>query len=122
METSVQRRNSNLVASYTMTFKSFKKVEADKRVKMREVKIYRNSVWIYCDAYMEEERELHEQWAKNFLHAMKIKDTKAIMKALDEMCGLDGTTPAYLRPYRFSSKAKLMKNKEASCHSLVLID
>lgn len=58
-----------------MSFRSFKAIETNKRVRMREVKIYRNGAWVYCDAFAQEERETHEAWAREFLEAMKLNDT-----------------------------------------------
>ncbi|PRY13785.1 hypothetical protein CLV24_105155 [Pontibacter ummariensis] len=73
METTTQHRNSLETARYTVGLKTYKTAE---RVKMREVKIYRNGAWIYCDAFTEAERETHEAWAKEFLEAMKRNDTR----------------------------------------------
>ena len=73
METNTQHRNSIEVARYTVGFKTYKTAG---RVKMRELKIYRNGAWVYCDAFTEEERETHEAWAKEFLEAMKLNDTR----------------------------------------------
>ena len=72
MKTTIQHRTSIQVARYTVGFKTYKTVD---RVKMREVKIYRNGAWVYCDAFREEERETHEAWAKEFLQVMKRNDT-----------------------------------------------
>ena len=72
MKTTIQHRTSLEAARYTVGFKTYKTAE---RVKMREVKIYRNGAWVYCDAFTEEERETHEVWAKAFLQVMKHNDT-----------------------------------------------
>ena len=84
METTTLHRNSIEVAKYTVGVKTYKTA---KRVKMREVKIYRNGAWIYCDAFKEEKRQVHERWAMNFLHAMKDRDVKGYMEQLNQMKG-----------------------------------
>jgi len=73
MDTTTQHRNSMGAARYTIGFKTYKTAG---RVKMREVRIYRNGAWIYCDAFTEAERETHEAWAREFLEAMKLNDTR----------------------------------------------
>lgn len=82
MEKTIQPRNSTQVARYTVGFKTYKTAE---RVKMREVKIYRNGAWIYCDAFTEEERETHEVWAREFLQVMKLNDTRQNVEEPEEM-------------------------------------
>lgn len=82
METTTQHRNSLEAAKYTVGFKTYKTAE---RVKMREVKIYRNGAWIYCDAFTEEERETHEAWAREFLGAMKLNDTRQKVEEPEEV-------------------------------------
>lgn len=86
METTATQHSSSIpVPKYTVGIKTYKTA---KREKMREVMIYRNGAWIYCDAFKEEERAEHEQWAQGFLKAMKSSDLKEMMKALDEMWGI----------------------------------
>ncbi|MFD3002614.1 hypothetical protein ACFS7Z_19745 [Pontibacter toksunensis] len=82
MEKTIQPRNSTQVARYTVGFKTYKTAE---REKMREVKIYRNGAWIYCDAFTEEERETHEVWAREFLQVMKLNDTRQNVEEPEEM-------------------------------------
>lgn len=69
-------------ATYTVGTKTYK---TSRRVKMREVKIYRNGSWVYCDAFREGERQTHEEWARNFLHAMKMIDARRCTGQLNEM-------------------------------------
>lgn len=87
METTALHRNSIEVAKYTVGVKSYKTIKQNQRVKMREVKIYRNGTWIYCDAFKDEECQVHERWAMNFLHAMKHRDVKGYMEQLNQMKG-----------------------------------
>lgn len=82
MKTTTQTRNSTQVARYTVGFKTYKTAA---RVKMRELKIYRNGAWVYCDAFTEEERETHEEWAKEFLQVMKLNDTRQNLEEPEEM-------------------------------------
>ncbi|MFD3003438.1 hypothetical protein ACFS7Z_23975 [Pontibacter toksunensis] len=35
-----------------------------------------HGAWIFCDAFTMEERETHEAWARVFLNARKLKDTR----------------------------------------------
>lgn len=80
--------NATEVSHYTVSFKAFKKIDGTERAKMRQIRICRDGVWIYCNTFKEEDREQNEQWAKNFLLAMKRADIKRYMAALDQMWGV----------------------------------
>lgn len=88
METTNTQRNSIQVAKYTMGFKSYKLIKNNDRVKIRQVRICRNGKCIYADVFKEEEKARHEQWASNFLNAMKLHDTKQYMSELNTMKGI----------------------------------
>ncbi|RDV11908.1 hypothetical protein DXT99_23680 [Pontibacter diazotrophicus] len=119
--TSTQHGNSQQGAKYTVGFKTYKTAG---RVKMREVKIYRNGAWIYCDAFTEEERETHEAWAKAFLEAMKLNDTRqyqekpAQEKASEEM-PLQAVQQQLWNNILKLREAGLMTNREAANICLV---
>ncbi|RDV11105.1 hypothetical protein DXT99_25160 [Pontibacter diazotrophicus] len=119
--TSTQHENSQQGAKYTVGFKTYKTAE---RVKMREVKIYRNGAWIYCDAFTEAERETHEAWASEFLEAMKLNDTRQYQeKPAQEIASEDLPLQAVQQQVWSNilklREAGLMTNREAADICLV---
>ncbi|GHA81830.1 hypothetical protein [Pontibacter akesuensis] len=77
--------NVTEVSQYTVSFRTFKKIGSTGRVKQRQIRICRDGACIYSNTSKEEERTQNEQWAKNFLVAMKRADSKRYMAALDLM-------------------------------------
>ncbi|RDV10736.1 hypothetical protein DXT99_25860 [Pontibacter diazotrophicus] len=112
--TSTQHGNSQQGAKYTVGFKTYKTAG---RVKMREVKIYRNGAWIYCDAFTEAERETHEAWAREFLEAMKLNDTRQYQKP--EAVPVQAVQQLIWENILKLREAGLMTNREAADICLV---
>ncbi|WP_162055800.1 hypothetical protein [Pontibacter pamirensis] len=118
METTTKQRNSIETARYTVGFKTYKTAE---RVKMREVKIYRNGAWVYCDSFTEAERETHEAWAKEFLEAMKLNDTLQYQVQPEQEKEPEGMPVQQLIWENILKlrEAKMMTNREAANLCLV---
>jgi hypothetical protein len=103
-------------ARYTMGFKTYKTAG---RVKMREVKIYRNGAWVYCDAFTQEERETYEAWAKEFLEAMKLNDTRQNLEQLKQRKEPEAMPMQVVQQLIWENililrEANLMTNREAA--------
>ena len=81
----MQTASKNIaIPTYTMSFKAYKVGG----VKMRQVKVYQNGKWVYKDEFKAEEREKREQFARNFLNAMKLHDSRQIMAQLEQAKGI----------------------------------
>lgn len=71
------------VPKYSMKFDAYKK----NGQKMRKIIVYKNGQWIYRNEFKAEDKARQEQFAQNFLKAMKLHDTKQIMQQLDQVKG-----------------------------------